>query len=231
MIISSSSLFHLTPCYDRLWKILDKSRIKWSYCKEKHTYNKKDVDIWVAMSCFTDLPLSLAGRHFEVYGHYGIGLTKAWAYKKKLNPVHYVPTKSYYASFIEKMISVLQNGKHMNRANALHLESFLCFSKNDIGPFEHRLYSRNDYPFYDEREWRYVPRDKKGGHLKWKLGNYIEEDKKSDHGFTKFSVCDITRIIVRENELDALIEKLEKRYPRERTLLTKIIASENLSDY
>ena len=84
---------------------------------------------------------------------YGIGLSKDWAYKNKLNPVLYINQSSHLSKNLLKLFNSFASDSH----NAF-FEKFdvFRFVKNYEGLLN-RNDTINDYRFADEREWRYVP--------------------------------------------------------------------------
>ncbi len=103
------------------------------------------------MVCFCDIPLSHAKVHMKRYGKYGIGLSKDWGIKNKISPVLYAHNKSEIFIYIAKLFSQVNN----NEDNIIHLQGIFSMVK----PYKGKLQKNGkEIRFYDEREWRFVPR-------------------------------------------------------------------------
>jgi hypothetical protein len=111
------------------------------------------------MVSFCDIPLSEIKDHISKYGEYGIGLTKEWANRNRLNPVLYVARNSYLASSYAKALDdfVLLDGSREASESDKALTDVLRYIKNYEGDLDRKGSLRKDYRFSDEREWRYVP--------------------------------------------------------------------------
>src|SRR4029078_6474070 len=94
MALSSNSIIHFTELKDSLKGIL-KENFKVSYCLENTIIGNSLSSYAVPMVSFCDIPLSEIKQNITKYGKYGIGLTKACAEEKKLNPVLYVEKDSF----------------------------------------------------------------------------------------------------------------------------------------
>ncbi len=115
------------------------------------------------MVCFCDIPLSKLKRHIGTYGNYGIGLAKNWGFKKNLSPVIYTKQKARTASNYEKLIKWYRQNFDEGSKNSKEkkfrqlFSDFLMFTK----PYSGKMFKngKNQFTrFYDEREWRWVPR-------------------------------------------------------------------------
>jgi abortive phage resistance protein AbiGi (putative antitoxin) len=95
MNISSNSLFHFTDNIDTIFEILT-NKFYGSYCKETLHYKEEKAPMIIPMICFCDIPLKTISN-YAIYGKYGIGLTKEWGIKNKLNPVLYLEKNSELA--------------------------------------------------------------------------------------------------------------------------------------
>jgi len=77
----------------------------------------QQVPMIVPMICFCDIRLETITR-FSNYGRYGIGLTKEWGIKNKLNPVFYLENSTLADSLVSTMYrslpSVLANQLKIN---------------------------------------------------------------------------------------------------------------------
>ena len=121
--IKSNSLFHFTPKEEYLLDILENGfwprycfeDIEWLIPKDlKNELEKQEEDnfletltkeliksnissIAYPMSCFCDIPLSKITAHTDFYGSFGLGMTKEWGIRKRLNPIF---TYQITASFL-----------------------------------------------------------------------------------------------------------------------------------
>lgn len=92
---SSSSLFHFTDTAEKLFSIL-RYEFKPTYCLERIVFSEDIVEeVAFPMVCFCDIPLSQVKNHIETYGYYGIGMSKEWAERNKLNPILYLKQNSF----------------------------------------------------------------------------------------------------------------------------------------
>src|ERR1035437_1643460 len=106
MAISSETLFHFTPKLEYLFQILELN-FRPRYYPEiiKLRGLKEDFYRAIPIVCFCDIPLSQTKNHIDTYGHYGMGMSKSWAVKNKLNPVLYIEPNS---KLTESIISLLK---------------------------------------------------------------------------------------------------------------------------
>ena len=189
---------------------------KLSYCREKAKFGTGTggSDLQVPMVSFCDLPLSQVKNHIVSYGSYGIGLTKQWAKKQQLNPVMYMDRGSMLAESYYKAAKFLTSKEARELADAQSKElkdslyaliDVLGYVKNYQGDVERQDGTViKNYKFYDEREWRYVP--KYEGYL-WIKNNslFANKDKKS----TILSKIDSHRLIFEPNDIKYIIIKDE----------------------
>ncbi len=103
MAVTSDTLFHYTSTLANLINIL-KEKFKITYCYEQYFLNGIRSVSYYPMICFCDIPLSQAKEHIRSYGPYGIGLTKAWGIKNRLNPVAYIDEHSHLAIDIQQTV-------------------------------------------------------------------------------------------------------------------------------
>lgn len=172
--LSSKNLFHFTK-KSVLENIL-KNKFYAMYCKEEifsTVFNKKHPPHYIPMVSFCNIPLTMVKNHCKLYGSYGIGLTKRWALRNKINPVLYSYRNSAYMKTYntnDKQFKLLEKYLEKNKFPAtfktknryvvspkkIFLDSFkkpLLFLKPIEG-----LNKRGEKAFfYDEKEWRYVP--------------------------------------------------------------------------
>jgi len=103
MSLSSNSIIHLTKSKKQLEEILNIG-LRPHYCTETLSIDGDIYELCVPMVSFCDIPLSKIKDHIGKYGEYGIGLTKEWAIKNKLNPVVYIEAGSNFSESIHRII-------------------------------------------------------------------------------------------------------------------------------
>lgn len=94
--------------------------------------------------CFTELRLSRVQEHVRQYGGLGIGFRREFLMAWGANPVFYMQSKD------QGIVNTNLSGIDALQKNYTSLRVFLSYVK----PMGER-YS-NQYPFYDESEWRIV---------------------------------------------------------------------------
>ncbi len=247
------TLFHFTDSYENLVGIL-KNEFKPRFCLEEtdltgFTIGSKTNTWAVPMVCFCDLRLSQIREHLEIYGGYGIGLSKSWGKKNGLSPLIYLHDNSRLTELLKNnglnMVAYYnqpQSDKQDHSAvyNLMELGSF-------IKPYSGTMY-RKGQPlqrcFYEEREWRYVPHFSSIDGIPetpWRLrdNEYFDEEKRieansaiSDLDRLGFDPMDICYLFVKEDEeiipLVHAIRDAKNRYgAHEVTLLTTRIMTSN----
>lgn len=176
MAISANTLFHFTPRYDTLIKILQ-SRFFPRLCLEKGMWHPGDKKWAIPMVCFCDIPLSNISEHTHKYGNYAIGIKKSWAIEQGVTPILYVHDKS---SFIGHGLDALKWSLELSKKDDEHLSERLAkvmsmfFMMKPYEGYQERNGDRNKVRFYDEREWRYIP-PIEGHHL-----NFLTEETFND---------------------------------------------------
>ncbi len=160
MSLSSNSIIHLTHTKENLKGILNDGLIP-HYCVESVDLGQYVYTLGVPMISFCDIPLSKIKDHIGKYGEYGIGLTKEWAIKNKLNPVVYVESDSNLSESLDKILNIKDTSTSEgidaldeNEKSIIDITRYIKnYQKNLIRKGE----TINDYRFSDEREWRFVP--------------------------------------------------------------------------
>ncbi len=160
------TLFHFTN-KDGLFEILE-TTFKLSYARERiEIKNGTFEEFGAPMVSFCDLRLSELKDHMDKYGKYGIGMSKAWANKKGLNPVFYVnrhsPLAGEFFSAVKeifRLINSIDDLEDIQKISEAYMNIFNTYRY--IKNYEGTLIRKNrapvpNYRFADEREWRYVP--------------------------------------------------------------------------
>ncbi|WP_165835670.1 abortive infection system antitoxin AbiGi family protein [Stenotrophomonas sp. SPM] len=159
MALSSNSLIHFTSSIDSLLGILE-GGFKLKYCREEFSLIGSDEVLHVPMVSFCDIPFSQVVNHIERYGCYGIGLSKEWAVRNRLNPVLYVQDNSLLANSYYSLMTFLHDketkGEIDEEPRRLGVD-IVRYIKNYEGMLKRRDLEPELYRFSDEREWRYVP--------------------------------------------------------------------------
>lgn len=161
------------------------------------------------MVCFCDIPLSQIKNHIEHYGNYGIGLSKEWGIRNRLNPVLYIELNSSLSKYLEGVIKLIAGDP--KRSEEIVGESTLQLLKHlkqyDI------VEASKYYRYYDEREWRHILRTKeimdKGSYLIYRRDN--GHPKKLPEHKLRFTPDDITYLIINdESEVAYMILALRQ---------------------
>lgn len=148
----STSLFHFTEELSTLTSIL-KNGFFPRYSLEDTSWANEERYPRLAfpMVCFCDIPIGRITEHLSSYGSYGLGMSRKWAHKNNLNPVFYVVPESPLAQdYTAAIMTVLGPGNPTNRGL-----SMLAHAKPTYGIGKGGITKT----FYQESEWRYVPRD------------------------------------------------------------------------
>lgn len=231
--LSPNTLFHFTKSLDDLIGILTNGFYPRYHLEETFAF---------PMVCFCDIPLSQIEKHIETYGGYGIGMSKQWGVKNKLNPVLYSIQGSILNHNIhEIMLYVFSNqiftNPRENEVTSATKAAMLigAYSK----PYE-GIQDGKKVRFYDEREWRYIPVPD------FLVKNEFEDDKnkaienkKLESKGLHFVPDDIKYIIVKEeNEILEMAREIKEikrdiyNYKEDEVtiLTTKIITSKQIEE-
>jgi hypothetical protein len=156
----SQTLFHFTRKLDYLKGIL-KDGFHPRYCLEDLNWAVpgKSYSYAYPMVCFCEIPLSRVDEHVEMYGKYGIGMSRAWAVRNGLNPILYLSNQSMLYSSIGDLGGVLQKIPEPSKADGTrYVADILRNTKPLTGSMRINGVERNDIDFYQESEWRYLPK-------------------------------------------------------------------------
>jgi|ERR1017187_2565658 hypothetical protein len=184
--ISSSVLLHFTKSMDCLKGIL-KNGFFPRYCPEytlepgdrRAASQRRPPMHAVPMVSFCDLPMSLIRKHLSEYGPYGIGVAKAWGLKSGVAPVIYTHQRAQTRRPVSRLTArAVRMG---DEGAASDLKLLAAYTKPFLGP-AWRERTRPRYQprvrFYDEREWRYVPR-LRGSDLFLRWADYHDTSKRA----------------------------------------------------
>jgi len=154
----SHTLFHFTKSVDTLKSIL-KNGFWPRYCLEDFNwYNAQIGQISYPMVCFCDIPLTRITEHVGFYGEYGIGVTKKWAKANGLNPLIYLSHSTPVSTALSRLFN--QNPHSTGgyyQGSVEDINSIISYVKPIegtimVGPIP------TTKEFYQENEWRYVPK-------------------------------------------------------------------------
>lgn len=221
MVISSNTLFHFTKSKDNLMGILE-NEFQPKYCLEKFGVGDMQTEAAIPMVSFCDIPLSQIKNHIKIYGQYGLGLSTKWAMKKGLNPVFYLRKASTLSKHIESISNYFLDSVPREGEATIEILSVFLDILRYIKPYKGDFYRSAklipNVKFYNEREWRYVPKPEDCGFAYiLKKENFLNEEKRK-HENEKLSAAtlsfdpdDIQYIILNsETEIFPMIEALRK---------------------
>ncbi|GHE49614.1 abortive infection system antitoxin AbiGi family protein [Sphingobacterium griseoflavum] len=250
MAISTNSIIHYTAESKALLGILRQKGFIFSYCSEKlKTREKKSYTAAIAMVSFCDIPISDYKKHFfnkkntkdlGYYGDYGIGLSKNWASRKGLNPVIYIDHNSHAShSFRKTYEDSLDEDK---RIKNIDISSSILYVKNYEGELKRKgdVVSKK-YRFYDEREWRLVPKTTEIGNNAPVIDdgeyqkNRVYFNTQIEKFFLSFDFEDISYIIVKEtSEVKEIYNEMEQIFNKNISdlhLITVLTSEQIVGDF
>lgn len=162
----SGSIFHFTKSMDNLLGIM-KNEFLPRYCLEEvnergRLIRSEGGAVAVPMVCFCDSQLSQLREHLEIYGGYGIGMTKLWGMHKGLSPVMYVHEFGLAYTVLSNIAHQLEQFEavEMERPDHVSPMRWQMEMASYLKPYVGEMFMNGEYVsrgFYDEREWRYVP--------------------------------------------------------------------------
>ncbi|QWV92081.1 hypothetical protein KP004_12710 [Geomonas oryzisoli] len=216
MPLSANTLIHFTDEKENLKAILQEN-FRVFNCREEVNFTKGPVRYFVPMVSFCDIPLSEIKAHISKYGRYGIGLTKEWAVRNRLNPVLYIAkgshlAESYRDAFIHYTArSKRRDGKLTDEQKSV--ADIVRYIKNYEADLTRKGTTIKNYRFSDEREWRYVPPFKIVYDMFVPQDQYEKEGQHFDDLLTDlrltFEPNDIKYIIINdEDEIGEFIDHL-----------------------
>lgn len=168
---------------DYLKDIIGKNAILPRYYEESIEYLEIDgLDkIAFPMICFCDINLSKLDDHVCYYGKFGIGLSKSWAIKSGVQPIHYINKNSYIKKDISYLFSKSLKEMLYDKVDIREYRDYLLEHLLFIKPVIGEMRREGDYDgknFTDEKEWRYVPRVTEDHGIELIIPNtYLENDK------------------------------------------------------
>lgn len=247
MAVSANTLFHFTDEKLKLMGILKNSFYP-NYSLEDISNATPEKSIYQAayipMVCFCDLLFSQIKTHIDFYGDYGIGLRKnGWGIEKGISPIFYFPEESISANLIQSVateITAKLKVKSERVAVRKQLQNFYkCVKPFDGKAFNRKEKKLEDRIFYDEREWRFVPKnfpvvaEKRATKILLQRAN---EKMMLDEKLT-FGAKDVKYIILKkENEIPDFVNYIERELKSvfgkddRKLLVSKLISVEQVRE-
>lgn len=151
--VSAQTLFQFTRELKTLEKILSSQGFWPQYCLE-YGWSKRFA---VPECCFCNTPFSAIHHHMKIYGEYGVGMSRQWGISKGLSPLMYHLRDSRMGKNFRRL---LQNAKRQKNEEVIYRQLVLMKpyqAVNYIKDEKGELKQHNNYLYYDEREWRYIP--------------------------------------------------------------------------
>ncbi|MBM6930440.1 hypothetical protein H5999_05175 [[Clostridium] spiroforme] len=218
---SASVLFNFMDKLEWLIEIIENKKISARYCDEDIQYLKLDnlKKVAIPMKCFCDINFHKLDSHLKCYGSYGIGLSKEWGIKNKIQPVQYIVKSSEMANMYK---SAFEEAKEKKGTSLLkdYLPMQLMYMKPIVGEFKNRTDENDTVKYFtDECEWRFIPDltnlklpqiivDQSAIEAK-KYNKYNDAMKNNDFASLNFEYKDIKYIVVDKSEdFDKLIESV-----------------------
>jgi len=164
--VSANTLFHFTSTIENLRGILRSDFLPRYSVEDLSVLSPKGTSdatfsFAIPMVSFCDIPLSQVASHMAIYGNYAMGMRKNWGKSNKIAPVLYTYRRSRVAASVVRLLAAPAPLASLGRDKSVVLRQFpelLCFVKAYEGTLVHNGKTRRRHRFYDEREWRYVPR-------------------------------------------------------------------------
>jgi len=252
MPISSNTLFHFTSSIVNLLSILEYDFRPHFSLEDLNAImpGHPELEFGIPMVSFCDIPLSQTIKHLNVYGSYGIGLRKEWGVSNGICPVLYTYPRSLLAQKLCELVQKITQLPDTTGTSNQLLDDFhdiTCYVK----PYEGNVIlsdgEEKSIRFYDEREWRYVPKLSEES-FRYGLAKVAFEDPEKIKDANKhlwsqdtiqFKPNDVKYLIVKlDKEILDLIKKVEelkgKRYSFDdiKLLSSRVISAEQIrSDF
>jgi hypothetical protein len=245
--LSANTLFHFTNSLDNLENILTNEFRPHYSLEDWSPIIGNRYQVAIPMVCFCDIPLAQIHSHTRYYGEYAIGLSKEWGKKNKIAPVLYTykgsSTAEYLAEIKKHFITDIKKLREV--PVAYNYDKLIQFTKPYEGELIKNGKSHGLVRFYDEREWRFVPKalkvfndflplmaekSFKNEAMRRMYNSVVEKTK------IPFEPNDIRYIVVEKESqiLDIVgkIERIKEKYSREdkNLLITRIISMEQIRD-
>lgn len=212
MAPKANNLFHFTKSIAHLQGIL-KDGFYPRYSLEDTNYLNLDF-IGYPMTCFCDIPISRLSEHTDFYGEYGIGLTKEWGVRNALAPLIYTTSDSVVtqlATYLMELKLVDSEGTRMPVMNEINSYFFRLIPM--IKPISGKMFIAGkviDKDFYQENEWRYVPKEYKVLFKKDFEENRDAKNKEMELSKIQFLPSDVKYIFVKtDSEIPIIFDFIQ----------------------
>jgi hypothetical protein len=246
MPVSANTLFHFTK-FETLEKILSSQGFWPKYSLEHFERvlpsNSNYAVAYIPMVCFCDLKLTQLSdesisQHTLDFGNFGIGFKKSWGIRNNISPVVYVHNKSVASKTIINTINQINKSSIANDKNLVsQLGEIVKFLKPYNGYYQKGTKRKNLINYYDEREWRYIPKESKFVAFPQQLvsSNEIELlNQELQQKPLRFKPNDIKYIIFdgykKKQSLAKAIENLKIQPSEKVDLTTKIISLKEIKE-
>ena len=240
----SNTLFHFTKSPETLKHVL-RGGFWPRYCLEDVGWLGYSTYEYVAypMVCFCEIPLSRIADHVDFYGEFGLGLTREWAETQGLNPVFYTARSSQVpAAFKEVSTHAGMLADDEKQAAAFNSARYLLAHTKPTSGKMHLNGGPVDKVFYQESEWRFVPRSPK-------FPDYLNQSAFEDpskvesvnqltkaHATLEFGPRDVRYIFVKADSdvpdmVDFIYTQLRHLIAADQQMLmTRVVSLESLRD-
>lgn len=158
--LSSETLFTFTSKLEYLMEMITQGILPRYIC-ERIPRKNKTISYIVPAKCFCDIPLGKIKTHLQWFGMYGIGINRTYLLKKGVSPLMYMHEKSLWINEIKD----LKSYPTLPFLKRYYGDDFRLEKKHDkngnekiVDPYKAVNYQMKKRSFYDEREWRYVPK-------------------------------------------------------------------------
>jgi hypothetical protein len=222
--LSSETIYHFTDSLATLEKIITIG-FQARYIYEK--LPKSKIAYFVKSVCFCDIPMGAVKYHISWYGDYGIGVKRIFAKESEISPVIYIHGRTPFINF------------SASKANRTNLQNGLITpylkqisGKQMFYDEDKKKYYHKKKKFYEEREWRYFPKDKNLIVQTYKQEIELENRRQALNTsgtlpVKKIDLKDIEYLIVKDKaDVLPLIYKIKKLVRKKRDqeiLISKII--------
>jgi len=238
----SNTLFTFTQKFDTIQLILNGGF--WPrYCLEDIDWVDKDLFPFIAfpMVCFCDIPLSRITDHVGFYGCYGLGMSRDWVLKSRLNPVQYMVPDSMLMDKLKMLLSHANDIPDQSLSNSAKQTMRYIYAHTRPLSGTMKVNGKNKYKeFYQESEWRYVPSAREfvpflsESKFNDDVVREAENDKTKLKSMLKFEFSDVRFIFVpTDKDIPAMLSFIESTLATvsedERCLLqSRVISIERL---
>ena len=172
----------------RLIDILEKGFFMKVGTEKIYDLDDQWIQATISRTCFTEIKLSLAKKHAQIYGHLGIGVDRKFVLNRYGNPVFY-EMNGNYSNVVVCARKVMDCLKMKDKDILVEFQTLLGYFKN--------MNDKNcdELIYYDELEWRIT-------HLRrLETENYLTVQDRANHIYrVKISKDDIKVIIFPDEE-------------------------------